>query len=122
MDKHISETELRMAVKAGLGEQTITNPNEDKSIKTFDSKVSSDAVKALFVEKLELLHRAPFLKGSFRPPFSYNATGQYIFDADGQMILDVRGWGHIQYLDHPIDRQDSIGLFIVDLLNLFYPR
>lgn len=42
---------------------------------------------------------------------------QKVFDQDGKMIVDVRGWGWIQKLDNAASRQDAVTNLIVDLLN-----
>ena len=31
----------------------------------------------------------------FKPPFKYDCMGQCIFDDEGQLILDMRGWGFL---------------------------
>lgn len=31
----------------------------------------------------------------FKPPFKYDEMGNYIFDSEGNMIVDVRGWGFL---------------------------
>lgn len=59
----------------------------------------------------------------FKKPFIYNADGQYVLDADNKMVLDIRGWGWIQYLDNAEQRQDAVGTFVCDLLNEhYYPK
>ncbi len=36
---------------------------------------------------------------SFKAPFKYDdAVGGYVFDANGSMVLQIRGWGRLQYL------------------------
>ena len=56
-------------------------------------------------------------------PLRYDSEGQYIFDRENKMILEIRGWGWIQNLN-PKDiqqtqseYQDSLGKLIVRLLN-----
>ena len=56
-------------------------------------------------------------------PLRYDSEGQYIFDRENKMILEIRGWGWIQKLN-PKDiqqtqseYQDSLGKLIVRLLN-----
>lgn len=54
-------------------------------------------------------------------PLKYDDMGQTIFDAKGNMILQIRGWGRLQY--HPDGQdaaaklQDEIGKWVVDTLN-----
>ena len=50
-------------------------------------------------------------------PVSYYSGTQMIFDSNEEIVLDVRGWGRIQYLPEPEKRQDSIGEFIADAMN-----
>jgi hypothetical protein len=50
-------------------------------------------------------------------PVVYDTYGQKIFDADNNMVLDIRGWGWIQKMDSPKLRQDSIGEWVADLMN-----
>ena len=51
-------------------------------------------------------------------PLRYDAQGQSIHDADGNRLLDIRGWGWIQSrLDAPEDAQDAFGRQVCDLLN-----
>ena len=62
----------------------------------------------------------------WKPPFRYDAVGQWIEDSNGQLMLDVRGWGHltgkgsealgIGYAD-ATKIQDNIGQLTVQLLN-----
>jgi len=51
----------------------------------------------------------------YKPPFSCIET--MIFDADNNHVADVRGWGRIQYKEHPEALQDTIGECVVDALN-----
>ena len=50
-------------------------------------------------------------------PVHYSELGTYIYDADNNMIADVRGWGWIQYMDNPEAIQDNMGKFIADAIN-----
>lgn len=55
----------------------------------------------------------PPIKG----PFRYDELGGgYIWDANGRMIANVRGWGWIQYMDDPEERQDTLGKFLAEAL------
>ena len=36
------------------------------------------------------------LKAYFKLPFRYDPEGQYIFDAENNMIADIRAWGHLK--------------------------
>ena len=48
------------------------------------------------------------LKPYFKQPFRYDPEGQYIFDAENNMIADIRAWGHLK--DERL--QDALGELI----------
>ncbi len=50
-------------------------------------------------------------------PVRYDDYGQMIFDKENNHILDIRGWGRIQYMDNPTETQDFIGKFIANAIN-----
>ncbi len=50
-------------------------------------------------------------------PVRYEPMGQYIFDAEDNIIANVRGWGRLQYLPDPEATQDEIGRFIAEGIN-----
>lgn len=52
-----------------------------------------------------------------KKPFYYDQYGQMIFDSEGKMIVDIRGWGWIQKLDNAEKRQDEVGEMFADFLN-----
>lgn len=54
---------------------------------------------------------------SFKRPVYYDKQGQFIADADHSRVLDIRGWGRIQYMDRPEERQDAIGEMVAALIN-----
>lgn len=61
-------------------------------------------------------------------PFRYESEGSRIIDANGDMILDVRGWGHLTGAGgHNIDIneasrvQDHVGCAVANLLNSSWP-
>ena len=65
----------------------------------------------------------------YKAPFRYDARGQYIFDATGNMVADnpiqdaalrLRGWGKLSYEENGADLQDEFGQIIVDALNAYY--
>lgn len=56
----------------------------------------------------------------FKLPVHYDREGQIIFDANNDMICDIRGFGKMQYYPEPEKIQDKIGLFIVALINKEY--
>jgi hypothetical protein len=61
------------------------------------------------------------LEKFYKPPFWYDAeSGGYVFDQNGNMIIEVRGFGHLcSKLDGQEARevQDRLGYFIVEILN-----
>jgi len=50
-------------------------------------------------------------------PVRYDQQGQLIWDADGHMICDIRGWGWIQSMPNGQKCQDAIGESIAELIN-----
>lgn len=69
-------------------------------------------------EQLEQLKsKYPLAFDTIKLPVRYDAECTRIFHSDGNMLLDIRGWGHIQYQDNPEQRQDQIGELICELLN-----
>ena len=50
-------------------------------------------------------------------PCCYDKRLSKVFDKDNNLVLDIRGWGRIQYLSEPVKRQNQIGELIVELLN-----
>lgn len=57
----------------------------------------------------------------YKFPFAHDDFGQMVFDADNRQVLDIRGWGHLQYkfkdANDAIARQNQLGQVIVELLN-----
>ena len=53
----------------------------------------------------------------FKFPLKYDIYGQSILDQDNNKVLDIRGWGHIQYLEDAENIQDNIGEYICNLIN-----
>ena len=49
-------------------------------------------------EKTEPVAKSPAAMACyapFKPPFKYDCMGQCIFDDEGQLISDMRGWGYL---------------------------
>lgn len=57
------------------------------------------------------------MDGLIKAPVRYEKRGTYIFDAEHNMVANVRGWGRISYMDNPEEKQDSMGRFIADAIN-----
>lgn len=63
----------------------------------------------------------------YKPPFRYHLG--YIWDAEGEMVADrpgenillrIRGWGRISYLDNPELLQDTLGEIIASTLTDYW--
>lgn len=54
-------------------------------------------------------------------PLRYDAMGQMLFDADTNLVVDVRGWGHFQHLG-PTGKvmQDTFGFALAEAFNEKY--
>lgn len=50
-------------------------------------------------------------------PLQYDSEGQFIFDSENKMVMEVRGWGWIQKNENPEQFQDDLGNKIVEILN-----
>lgn len=70
--------------------------------------MSSNAAAAIPLERVSAL---------YVPPFKYDPNNQAIYDGDDRHVLDVRGWGRIQYMDGAEALQDAAGERIVSILN-----
>lgn len=65
-------------------------------------------------------------------PVRYDDAGQMVWDADSHLILDIRGWGRLQYEivggqrvvneRRGIEIQDQIGTFVVASMNEKFNR
>ena len=64
--------------------------------------------------KTHIYHLA---KNNIKFPLKYDADGQIIFDGDGNIFLNIRGWGSLQYLENGEQIQDAVGEFVVEILN-----
>jgi hypothetical protein len=57
----------------------------------------------------------------YKPPFKYDAdSGGYVFDNEGQMIMEVRGWGHLCSFvgdSEAWNIQNEIGEHLASLIN-----
>ena len=49
----------------------------------------------------------------------YDKLSGYVMTENGIVVevLEIRGWGQIQYLDNPETRQDQIGEMLAEFLN-----
>jgi len=55
-------------------------------------------------------------------PVYYDDMGQFIFDQDGRMLIDVRGWGWIQKLGPDADKmQAAFGKKLCEMINSLKP-
>ncbi len=53
----------------------------------------------------------------FAYPATFDEIGGYIFDANNQMMGEVRAWGKLQYFPNGEQLQDALGQFIADAIN-----
>ena len=56
----------------------------------------------------------------FKKPFTYDNYGQKVFDADNNLVADIRGWGYLSKVasdENAIKAQDNLGEEIVAMLN-----
>jgi len=61
------------------------------------------------------------IRGEKAITFPLKITVGWISDQNNHHILDVRGWGFIQYLGDGAEKlQDDIGQWVVDTLNKEY--
>ena len=53
-------------------------------------------------------------------PLKYDNHGTYIFDAKDNMVLQMRGWGRLQYEEQGkgAEIQDTFANWVVDTLNV----
>lgn len=58
-------------------------------------------------------------KPTIKLPLKGDPYGMYIFDADGQMFAEIRGWGHLQYSgeENAIQEQIARQAFVVQACN-----
>lgn len=61
------------------------------------------------------------IRGEQALKFPLHIANNWVADANGNHILDIRGWGYFQYHseggDAAAELQDAIGLWIVKTLN-----
>lgn len=96
--------------------------SEDKKILTQDPKAG---VKQLLREYKNGPEKHEYKKLGeqkmpdimIKSPVRYERRGTYIFDADGNMVANVRGWGRISYMEDPEEKQDKMGEFIAQAIN-----
>lgn len=60
------------------------------------------------------------IKDLYKPPFKY-INGK-IFDSEDNHVLDIRGWGRIQYMDDSETRQDKFGDYVAEILTKAYEK
>jgi hypothetical protein len=52
-----------------------------------------------------------------KSPVKYEQNGAMILDADGNHVLDIRGWGRLQHVEDGTAIRDSIGYFVAEAIN-----
>jgi hypothetical protein len=59
----------------------------------------------------------PKAKALIHFPVRYDEQGQMIFDSENHLIVDIAGWGRIQYKDQAVEKMDELGEFIAHCIN-----
>lgn len=60
----------------------------------------------------------PLALDTIKRPVKYDEYGGgYIWDSEGMMVCDIRGWGKISKMEDAEERQDQIGEMIAHLIN-----
>jgi len=72
--------------------------------------------KQLEIHK-SIIHKEELVSELVKYPVRYDDQGQYIWDADNHMVLMIRGWGRLQYLEDAEAKQDVIGEFVAEAIN-----
>lgn len=56
---------------------------------------------------------------NLRLPLTSDPEGMYVFDADGRMVFELRGWGHLQYQgeEKAVQEQKERAQFICETVN-----
>lgn len=64
------------------------------------------------------------IRGEVAIKFPLQIHNGWVSDANGNHVLDIRGWGHLQYADNNqgAEIQDSIGEWVVKSLNEAYEQ
>jgi Cu2+-containing amine oxidase len=68
-------------------------------------------------ENTEIKRKYKFAIDTIMFPVRYEYNTQQIYDKEGNLVCDIRGWGRIQYLSEAEKRQDQIGEMIAELIN-----
>jgi hypothetical protein len=55
-------------------------------------------------------------------PFSYDPNDQSVRDANNERVLDIRGWGRIQYIDPSGKLQDEVGQHVATTLTSYWTK
>lgn len=67
--------------------------------------------------EVENLKYVSFIREHIKLPVKYDRDSYFILDDNDNAILEVRGWGHIQNLSEPEEKQDLIGEYIAACIN-----
>lgn len=64
------------------------------------------------------------IRGKKAITFPLQIHNNWVSDAKGHHILDIRGWGFLQYADDEkgAELQDAIGVWVVKTLNEAYEK
>lgn len=74
-------------------------------------------------------HDPEIFQNYWKPPFRYNPEASAVYDAKGNMVLDVRGWGFLTGRgsmalpqDKAMQIQDQLGIFLANVATLNWPK
>jgi len=52
-----------------------------------------------------------------KPPFKLEESGNYILDSNNVIVMQIRGWGHFQYLERGPSKQDNFAKYVLGAIN-----
>lgn len=84
--------------------------------KTYELKIRNFVNSLDFSKILETKEVVLGIKG----PLKYDSYGQMIWDSNNHHLVDIRGWGFLQYFEDGELAQDAFGQMIVDAFNEKY--
>jgi hypothetical protein len=99
-----------------LAEAKIANQEQEQRIKELEAQ-PSPTVQEPSTEQAD--SRNQWVK-HFNPPFKHAEDSTFILDSHGNIVIEVRGWGHLSNLMTDIkacEVQDQIANHITDILN-----
>lgn len=90
--------------------------------------MTTESIESLRKRALAL-YKPPF---KFQYGYIYDSEGNVVADnsserdeevtSEGNLLLRVRGWGRIGYMENPEQLQDTVGELIVEALNAYWEK